>query len=176
MDGLHWATKNRMRLRVAEGVFSRCPNFVGARTAAMALRAAGVHIGKSCTFFGFPKLTGPGDICVRLSIGSHCGFNFGCHFELDGEIAIADHVSVGHEVRFLTRDYDTSDGARRGKPAGARPIRIEAGAWLGSRCVVMPGVTIGAGSVVGASVVVQQDLPPNTLFTGARKISIAKWR
>jgi acetyltransferase-like isoleucine patch superfamily enzyme len=40
----------------------------------------------------------------------------------------------------------------------------------------MPGVTIGAGSVIGASVVVTEDVPPNVLFSGGRKISIAKWR
>jgi maltose O-acetyltransferase len=142
---------------------------------AVALRATGVDVGDACMFFGFPKLSGSGDICSRLHIGSDCGFNFGCYFELDGEISIEDHVAVGHEVMFLTRDYDTRDPGRRGVACGARPIRVEAGAWLGSRCVIMPGVTIGAGSVVGASVVVREDLPPNTLFTGARRISIAKW-
>ncbi len=156
-------------------MFRFLPNFVGARTAPLALRAAGVSIGTACMFFGFPKLSGPGDICSRLRIGEHCGFNFGCYFELDADITIMDHVAVGHEVMFLTRDHDTRDPERRAVPCGARPIRVEAGAWLGSRCVIMPGVTIGAGSVVGASVVVREDLPPNTLFMGSRRISIAKW-
>jgi maltose O-acetyltransferase len=175
MESVLSVVDSRTRLRLAEGIFRFCPNFVGARSAAMALRAAGVRLGKASVFFGFPTLSGPGDVCSRLQIGAECGFNFGCHFELDADIAIADHVSVGHEVLFLTREHDASDPARRGAVCGARPIRIEAGAWLGSRCVIMPGVTIGAGSVVGASVVVRDDLPPNTLFTGARRLSIAKW-
>lgn len=176
MESLASSIDSRTRLHLAEGVFRCCPRFVGARSVPVALRAAGVRVGKACMFFGFPKLVGPGDACSRLSIGSDCGFNFGCYFELDGEISIADHVSVGHEVMFLTREHDMQDPTRRGTPRGARPIRIESGAWLGSRCVVMPGVTIGAGSVVGASVVVREDVPPNTLLMGARRISLARWR
>jgi maltose O-acetyltransferase len=143
---------------------------------AAALRMAGVRIGKSSAFWGMPTLTGSGDVCSRLTIGESCGFNVNCYFELDADITIADHVSVGHEVMFLTRSHDPASPHKRGQPAGAKPIRIEAGVWLGARCTVLPGVTIGAGSVVGASVVVREDVPPNILFTGTRKISIAKWR
>jgi acetyltransferase-like isoleucine patch superfamily enzyme len=77
---------------------------------------------------------------------------------------------------FLPRVRDASDPARRGAVTGAKPIVIEAGCWLGSRCVILPGVTVGAGSVVGANVVVKESLPPNTLLAGSRRISIAKWR
>jgi len=40
----------------------------------------------------------------------------------------------------------------------------------------MGGVTIGAGTVIGAGVTVAADVPPNTLMTGAKPISLAKWR
>lgn len=129
-------------------------------------------MGKSSAFWGLPTFSGSGNIGPRLTIGEHCGFNLGCHFELEASITIEDHVSVGHQVMFLTKKRD---GSPSGSPAAA-PIRICQGAWLGTRCVVMPGVTIGAGSVVGASVVVAEDLPPNVLLSGGRKISIAKWR
>lgn len=123
-----------------------------------------------------PLLTGPGDVASRLRVGELCGLNFGCLFQLDAAITLEQHVAVGHEVMFLTRTYAGTDPARRGQPSGARPIRVEAGCWLGSRVVVMGGVTIGAGSVIGASVVVAADVPPNTLMAGKRQVSIAKWR
>jgi maltose O-acetyltransferase len=166
----------RLGLGVVDLLFRRVPKFVAPRSIAAGLRMSGVQLGRTTVFLGMPTLVGPGDIASRLRIGEHCGFNFGCHFELDGEIVIEDHVSVGHEVLFLTRDHESSDPGRRGQVAGAKSIRVGAGAWLGARCIVLPGVTIGAGAVVGASVVVRSDVPPNTLLSGARKISLAKWR
>jgi maltose O-acetyltransferase len=139
---------------------------------AAALRLVGVKMGKSSAFWGLPTFSGSGDVCSRLSIGEHCGFNLGCHFELNDSVTIEDHVSVGHQVMFLTTKRDTSGTA----VTATAPVRVCQGVWLGARCIVMPGVTIGAGSVIGASVVVTEDVPPNVLFSGGRKISIAKWR
>jgi len=154
----------------------RLPPFVGFRAITTSLRLAGVRVASSTAFWGMPTLVGPGDVASRLEIGELCGLNFGCYFELDATVSLADHVAVGHEVMFLTRTHDPKRPERRGEPAGAKPIRVEAGVWLGSRCTVLPGVTIGAGSVIGASVVVREDVPPNTLVAGARRVSIAKWR
>jgi maltose O-acetyltransferase len=112
----------------------------------------------------------------RLRIGEACGFNFGCHFELSGEIFIDDDVSVGHQVTFLTQCYDATNPNQRGVPKESKPIRIEKGAWLGARCIVLPGVTIGAGSVIAAQTIVRENVAPNLLVTGNRRISIAKWR
>jgi maltose O-acetyltransferase len=58
----------------------------------------------------------------------------------------------------------------------AKPIRVGTGAWIGTRCTILPGVTIGASSVIAAQTVVKEDVPPNILLTGTRRISIAKWR
>jgi maltose O-acetyltransferase len=142
----------------------------------MALRLAGARVAASAAFWGMPRLVGTGDVASRLEIGGLCGLNFGCYFELDAPIVLAEHVAVGHEVMFLTRTHEPKRSGIGVSPQGAKPIRIEAGAWIGSRAIILPGVTVGAGSVVGASVVVRQDLPPNTLLAGTRKISLAKWR
>jgi len=170
------ARGRRVALSLLELAMHRMPTFVGARSITYGLRLAGVNIDKSSIFWGMPTLVGSGDIASRLTIGQLCGLNFGCYFELDAPITLVEHVAVGHEVMFLTRSRDPKDPTRRGQVRGSKPILVGAGAWLGSRVVVLPGVTIGAGAVVGASVVVHEDVPPNTLLAGKRKISLAKWR
>jgi acetyltransferase-like isoleucine patch superfamily enzyme len=142
----------------------------------LSLRLAGADVAISTAFWGMPTLTGPGQVAARLKIGELCGLNFGCYFELDAPITLEPHVSVGHEVMFLTRVRDPRYAGRRGQESGAKPIVIGAGSWLGSRATIMPGVTIGSGSVVGANVVVRDDIPPNTLLAGSRRVSLAKWR
>ena len=163
------------RLLVAELLLSGIPPFVASRLRTAGLRAAGVQIGTATNFWGFPTLVGRGNIAQRLVIGSYCGLNSGAFFDLEESITIGDHVAVGHEVMFVTSRYGAGNGTDR---AGreARPIVVEDGVWLGGRCVIMPGVTIGKSSVIGAGVVVSSNVKENTLLTGAPPISIARWR
>lgn len=158
------------RLLLARAICAPLPPFVLIRARTLALRACGVTIGRGTAFWGMPELVGPGDIGRRLRVGSICGFNMGCLFDLAAPITIADHVSAGHEVRFLT-----SEGPGGALPAPA-PITIGEGAWLGARCTILAGVTVGPGAVVGAGVTVAKSIPAHTLVTGAQNISLAKWR
>ena len=63
--------------------------------------------------------------------------------------------------------FDDPDAFIRDQPLSrVAPVRIKRGAWLGQNCVVMPGVTIGAGSVIGANSVVTRDIPDRTVAAG----------
>lgn len=64
-------------------------------------------------------------------------------------------------------DLALDDPARRIQTGGdARPVAIEDDVWLGTGCIVMPGVTIGRGSVIAAGSVVARDVPPGVLAGG----------
>jgi acetyltransferase-like isoleucine patch superfamily enzyme len=132
------------------------------RTRLLALKACGVRIGPATMFLGLPHLQGAGSIVSRLHIGGYCGFNDGCIFDLNAPVTIGNHVSVGHEARFLTT-------ITRESVQIAAPITVGDG-------TIMGGVTVGAGSVIGAGVTVSADIPPNMLITGGKPVSLARWR
>lgn len=46
------------------------------------------------------------------------------------------------------------------------PVHIQDNVWLGAGCLVMPGVTIGENSVIGAGSVVTKDIPANVVAVG----------
>ena len=48
----------------------------------------------------------------------------------------------------------------------ARPVRIGSDVWIGFDCCILPGVTIGNGSIVGARSVVSEDVEPYTIVAG----------
>lgn len=45
-------------------------------------------------------------------------------------------------------------------------MRIENNVWIGDNVVVLPGCTIGEGSIVGANAVVTADIPPYSVAVG----------
>lgn len=51
-------------------------------------------------------------------------------------------------------------------PQTAKTIRIGHDVWIGCDCVVMPGISIGGGSVVGANSVVTRDVPAYSIVAG----------
>jgi len=165
-----------LRLLAFEAMFRGLPPFVANRLRTSALRATGVKIGSASIFWGMPRLVGTGAITRRLRIGTYCGFNEGCFFDLEAEISIGDHVALGHDVMLLSRSSRTGSAAQRAGATLAAPIVIGDGVWLGSRAVVLAGVSVGKSSVIGAGVVVTKDVPENTLLAGGPPVSIARWR
>jgi acetyltransferase-like isoleucine patch superfamily enzyme len=73
-----------------------------------------------------------------------------------------DPVARRRELKELSLDPLRRPAAQ----TPARPIRVERNVWIGFDCCVLPGVTIGEGSIVGARSVVAQDVPPYTIVAG----------
>jgi acetyltransferase-like isoleucine patch superfamily enzyme len=83
------------------------------------------------------------------------------------QVTIGDNVFSGHDVMILTGSHDPNKfGEERMKSSNSKPIVIEEGVWLGTRCIILGGVTIGANAVVGAGAVVTKDVPPFALVAG----------
>jgi len=83
---------------------------------------------------------------------------------LEDGVAIARGVYISDH----THGFDQPDVFIRDQPLDrVAAVRICRGAWIGQNAVIMPGVTIGAGAVVGANSVVRDDVPPRSVVAGA---------
>jgi maltose O-acetyltransferase len=102
----------------------------------------------------------------HLRIGHHVSINVGVYIDASGDVVIGDNVAIGQHVMILTHSHELGSSARRAGPLRPAPVRIGAGAWIGARSVVMPGVEVGDGAVVAAGAVVTADVPADTLVAG----------
>jgi len=106
------------------------------------------------------------DYGTQVRIGARCFANYGLMALDVAAITIGDDVQIGPNVQLLTPTHPLDAEPRRAKWEAARPITIGDNVWLGGGVIVLPGVTIGADTVVGAGAVVTRDLPSGVLAVG----------
>jgi len=85
-------------------------------------------------------------------------------------VEIEDGVAMarGCYISDHSHGFDDPELYIRDQPiARVAPVLIRQGAWLGHNVVVLPGVTIGRGSVVGANSVVRSDVPDRAVVAGS---------
>lgn len=100
----------------------------------------------------------------RVEIGSRCHLWAG---HAAARIMIGDDCLFGPEVLVTAASYRYNDG----HPVTAQKmdeadIVIGRDVWLGTRAVVLPGVTIGDGAIIGAGAVVRDDIPAMAIAVG----------
>ena len=103
--------------------------------------------------------------CGRnIHIEKNVFINSGCRFQDQGGLYIGEGSLIGHNVVIATLNHEI-DPYHRGD-IYPRPIHIGKRVWIGSGSIILPGVTIGDNSIVGAGSVVTKDVPANIIFAG----------
>lgn len=103
----------------------------------------------------------------NIVLGDYSGIGSRCH--VPNGVVIGSHVMMGPEVVFYVRNHLFSrlDVPMCQQGFGeVKPIVIEDDVWIGRRVIILPGVTIGRGSVIGAGAVVAKDIPPYSVVVG----------
>jgi UDP-2-acetamido-3-amino-2,3-dideoxy-glucuronate N-acetyltransferase len=121
----------------------------------------GCEIGEGTKIGAFVEIQKNVTIGARCKISSHT-------FVCEG-VTIEDEVFVGHGVIFINDRFPraTTDGdLQTDSDWNVIPTLIERGVSLGSGCVIMCGITIGADAMVGAGSVVTRDVSPGATVTG----------
>ena len=141
-------------------------------------RPIGVRIGPGASaYLGTMFDVGPRG---QVSLGEYALIN-GARIICDERIEIGDHALISWNVVFMDSYRLPRDPRERrreleratlrrprwlGGEAPTRPIRVERNVWIGFDVCVLPGVTIGEGSIVGARSVVVDDVEPYSLVAG----------
>lgn len=127
-------------------------------------RKMGLMIGKNSSLAMHCFVTGS-----QITIGENTVINRFTY--LDGRVPlyIGNNVNISHYtiIQTLTHDPQNPDFI-----CIEKPVAIMDHAWIGTRAIILPGVTVGEGAVVAAGAIVSKDVAPYTIVAGApaRKI------
>lgn len=106
------------------------------------------------------------DYGYNIEVGENFFLNAGCVI-LDGaKVRFGDNVFVAPHCGFYTAGHPLDVARRNQGLEYARPITIGDNVWIGAEVCVLPGVSIGEGSVIGAGSVVTKDIPAHVLAFG----------
>jgi acetyltransferase-like isoleucine patch superfamily enzyme len=136
-----------------------------------------IAVGRDCLIEGVLVTETPTSQVVvgnNVYVGGATIIDCVARVEIEDDVLISYQCNIvdsnNHSVRFSVRQNDLADwkngGGHDWATTDSRPIRICRGAWIGMRCIVLKGVTIGEGAIVGAGSVVTSDVPPWTIVGG----------
>lgn len=99
-------------------------------------------------------------------VGDGSYINFGLTLVDDSEIHIGKRVLIAPHVTFSTAGHPLHPELRSTGEQFSSRITVEDDVWIGSHVTILPGVTIGYGSVIAAGAVVTQNVPPMVIVGG----------
>jgi maltose O-acetyltransferase len=106
---------------------------------------------------------------AMVAMGDNCYLGAGVQlYPWNAPITLGDNVLIAAGARLITRKHGFADVdvpmAEQGYDNA--PIVVEDDVWIGFGAVILPGVTIGRGSIVGANAVVTKDVEPHSIVGG----------
>ena len=103
----------------------------------------------------------------NVKIGSDCGINHNVFILGHSKIVIGNGVVLSAGVMLIDSGLHLDGFAKAEFPAHFDSyVIIEDGVWIGAGAIILPGVTVGIKSIVGAGSVVTKDVPPYTIVAG----------
>ena len=102
---------------------------------------------------------------VHFGDGVYANFNLTCVD--DADIFVGSHTMIGPNVTICTASHPLSPALREKALQYNRPVRIGENVWIGAGVTILPGVTIGDRSVIGAGSLVLRDVPSDVVVAGS---------
>lgn len=102
----------------------------------------------------------------NTTVGDNFFMNVNGKLMDSGKITIGDNVFIAPNVSIITEEHAMDVKQRVAGLEYTHPVTIGDNVWICTGVMVLPGVTIGANSVIGAGSVVAKDIPPCSLAVG----------
>ena len=120
------------------------------------------HVGKEITLHSPFHC----DFGEQITVGDHFVGNFNLTILDEAPVTIGNHVFIGPDVGIYTVRHALLTDQRNAGIMQSLPVTIHDNVWIGGHATLLPGVTIGQGSVIGAGSVVTHDIPPQVVAAG----------
>lgn len=133
------------------------------------IHKGGKLLAGNCQFYSGVRLEiGPK---ATLSIGNGSYLNRNTLIVCEDRVEIGENCKIAWDVIIMDSDLHPIDDTT---PIVNKPVRIGDGVWIGCRCIILKGVTIGHGAVIAAGSVVTKNIPPRTVYGGSPAKLIAE--
>jgi acetyltransferase-like isoleucine patch superfamily enzyme len=129
------------------------------RLVGLFLGSCGVHfeLGRNVNFYN-PS---------RIHLGNNVYIAYGCVLLAIGDITLGDEVMLAPYVVISAANHTRRAGSYRFGDSEILPIEIGVGSWVGAHVTIMPGASIGRGSLVASNAAVLRGVyPPDALLAG----------
>ncbi len=103
---------------------------------------------------------------AHVYLGDNVYANFSLTLVDDANIYIGDNVMIAPNVTIATAGHPVNVELRSKLMQFNADVHIEKNVWIGAGAIILPGVTIGENSVIGAGSVVTKDIPANVVAVG----------
>jgi len=119
----------------------------------LGMKVRGATINPGCWFGTWNIVIGEGSFVNYFS-------------KFDGPTYVGKNCNIAYDAMICTSSHEMGDSARRAGTATSKSVSIGDGVWIGTRAVVLPGVSIGNGCVIAAGAVVISDCEDDWLYAG----------
>ena len=102
----------------------------------------------------------------NTTVGDNFFLNVNGRLMDSGKITIGNNVFIGPNVSIITEEHAMNAKQRAEGLEYTHPVHIGDNVWICTGAIILPGVTIGENSVIGAGSVVTKDIPANSLAVG----------
>ncbi len=105
------------------------------------------------------------DYGSNIYLGERVYFNFNCVILDVCEVHVGDFTFFGPAVQIYAATHPLNAQLRRSQEFG-KPVVIGSDVWVGGGSIILPGITIGSRTVIGAGSVVTKDIPDDVVAVG----------